>query len=395
MKQETVIINATVYTGFAKLKDCGIHLDGSGFISDIFDMRRYPKKTFSSNAKIINAAGLIVSPGFIDTHIHGFGGYGTEDLSVESILQMSKKLIDFGVTGFLPTIYTDKLEKMIAGERSIVEAMGKEEGARILGINVEGPFISAKRIGAQNPEGLQEPSIEIFDKIVDEGQGHVVCMTVAPELHNMRDVGLRALKRNVVLLAGHTDASYENIYEGIQCGILHSTHFFNAMSRLHHRNPGTVGAIMIHPEMKCEIIADGYHVHPELIKLLLRQKPLSNIVLITDALKPTQQTEGELLANDVPVILGSQGAFVKKDNPELIEGSALTMKKAVENMTNWGIPLEDSITMACTNPARIYDFKKIGKLIPGYCSDIAIYDKSFNIRGVYIKGKLKVNNGLI
>ena len=270
-----------------------------------------------------------IIPGLIDSHIHGIGGFGTEDNTPDSILGMSERLADFGVTRFLPTIYTDSEENMMDGVKAIVEAMGKEKGAIIHGVNLEGPFISSKRIGAQNPSGRKDVDLDLFHRFLEAGKGHITCMTVAPELKHMRQLALEARKHNVVLLAGHTDATYENIIEGMQCGILHSTHFFNAMSRLHHRNPGTVGAIMIQNNMKAEIICDGVHVHPELVKLLIRDKPLDNIVMVTDSLKPTKQRMGKLYANGVSASINEEGAFVSKENKDLFLGSALTMLKGL------------------------------------------------------------------
>ncbi|MDD3366693.1 MAG: N-acetylglucosamine-6-phosphate deacetylase, partial [Sphaerochaetaceae bacterium] len=291
----TVLINGTVITGSIKIPDCGLFIDADGTIGDIFNMKRFQQKRFPASAEIIDVQGAFITPGFIDTHLHGIGGFGTDDASHTSILGMSERLADFGVTGFFPTIYTDKLENMLDAIRAVVKAIGDEKGAEILGIHVEGPFISEIRVGAQNPEGIQPVNFDVFNAIIEAGKGHVVCMTVAPELKGMRELALHASKKGIVLLAGHTNATYENIIEGMQVGILHSTHFFNAMSRLHHRNPGTVGAILIEQDMQCEVIADGVHVHKELVKLLLRDKQVRNVGLITDSLKPTKQEAGPMI----------------------------------------------------------------------------------------------------
>jgi N-acetylglucosamine-6-phosphate deacetylase len=327
-------------------------------------------------------------PGFIDSHIHGIGGYGTEDCNPNSILGMSERLADFGVTAFMPTVYTDKLDRMLASTKAIVQAMGKEKGAKIMGVNIEGPFISPLRLGAQNPAGVQPVNIEIFNQLIAAGEGKVICMTVAPELKRMRELALLARKENIVLLAGHTDATYENIMEGMQCGIFHSTHFFNAMSRLHQRNPGTVGAILIQRDMQCEIICDGVHVHQELVKLLLREKPSDNIVMVTDSLKPTKQRTGPLTADGVPCVLNSEGAFVSAEDPELFLGSALTMLQGVKNVVNWEVPLQQAVQMSSSNPARIYSFNKQGLLVPGYQADIVILDQNLQLKGLFINGDL-------
>lgn len=387
MSVKYVLINGTVLSGVAKIDNCALAINDEGKIEDVFRMKRLDEQNYSSSVTLIDVKGAYITPGLIDTHLHGIGGYGTEDCSVDSILGMSERLADFGVTSFLPAVYTDKLDKMIAATKAIVGAMGKEKGAIIEGVNLEGPFISPKRIGAQSPDGLQEVSLDVFNQLYEAGEGKIVCMTVAPELKHMRTLALEAQKKGIVLLAGHTDAAYENIIEGMQCGILHSTHFFNAMSRLHHRNPNCVGAIMIQQDMKAEIICDGIHVHPELVKLLLREKPLSNIVMVTDSLKPTMQKEGQLTANGMPAQL-VDGAFVSAQDNSLFLGSSLTMLKGLENLVEWGIPIDQAIQMACSNPARIYNFEKKGALIPGYTANVAIINRDFSLGGLFINGKL-------
>ncbi len=388
----TVLLNGTIITGSAKLHDCGVFIDAEGKIGDIFNMKRYRQKSFPRDAEVIDVSGAYISPGFIDTHIHGIGGYGTEDASPDSIIGMSERLADFGVVGFFPTIYTDSTDCMIASIEAVVDAIGKERGASILGIHIEGPFISSERLGAQHPDGVKPVDIALFNRLVEAGKGHVVCMTVAPEIKGMRELALTAIKRGIVLLAGHTNATYENIIEGMQVGILHSTHFFNAMSRLHHRNPGTVGAIMIEDDMQCEVIADGVHVHPELVKLLLREKQVRNVVLVTDALKPTMQESGELIANGELALLHADGAFHRATDPDTILGSSLTMLQGVKNLVKWEVPIESAVQMATSNPARIYDLALMGRLTPGYLANIVVFDDEFSVKGLFIRGTLIRNH---
>ncbi|MFA6775865.1 MAG: N-acetylglucosamine-6-phosphate deacetylase [Sphaerochaetaceae bacterium] len=388
MGTPTVLTNGTIVTGFAQLDNCALYIDENGLIGDIFNMQRLGQKEFPENTLRIDVQNAYIIPGMIDSHIHGIGGFGTEDCSPESILGMSERLADYGVSAFLPTVYTNLPEDMIKAEKAIVQAMGNEKGAKIMGINLEGPFISPKRINAQNPEGVHAVDTELFEQLIKAGQGHVVCMTVAPELKNMRELALLARRENIVLLAGHTDATYENMMEGIQCGILHTTHFYNAMSPLHHRNPGCVGAVLIHEEMQCEIICDGVHVHPELVKLLLREKPVSNIVMVTDSLKPTKQKIGPFYANGMKAVLSEQGVWVSENDPTLFLGSALTLQKAVKNVVGWGIPLSNAVQMTSTNPARIYGFRNMGMLIPDYTADVTVLDKTFQLKGLFVNGKL-------
>jgi N-acetylglucosamine-6-phosphate deacetylase len=372
----TVLINGTIVTGSAKLQNCGLFIDSEGNIGDIFNMKRFQQKRFPPGTETIDVKGAFIAPGFIDTHIHGIGGFGTEDAKTESILGMSERLADFGVAGFFPTIYTDTTERMLASIEATVEA----------------PFISSARLGAQNADGVKPVDLTLFDRIIEAGKGHIVCMTVAPELKGMRELALTAIKRGIVLLAGHTNATYENIIEGMQVGILHSTHFFNAMSRLHQRNPGTVGAILIEQDMQCEVIADGVHVHPELVKLLLKDKQVRNVVLVTDSLKPTMQKSGELLSNKEIAILADDGAFHRADDPDVMLGSSLTMLQGVKNLVDWEVPIESAIQMATANPARIYDLSLMGRLTPGYLANIVVFDEDFIVKGLFIRGTMIRDN---
>jgi N-acetylglucosamine-6-phosphate deacetylase len=212
-------------------------------------------------------------------------------------------------------------------------------------------------------------------------------MTVAPEIKGMRELALYCIKKGIVLQAGHTDAKYENMAEGMQAGILHSTHLFNAMSKLDHRNPNAVGSILIHPEMSCEIIADGFHVHPDLFKLLLRDKPVDKIVLVTDSLKPTEQREGPFFANGEEVVF-HDGVFHRKID-DIIAGSALTMIRGVKNLVNFGFSVEDAVKTASFNPAQVMRYRGKGTIIPGSDADLVVFDRGFNILASIVGGVLK------
>jgi len=302
---------------------------------------------------------------------------------------MSRTLAQFGVTAFNPTLYPSEPDTMIASIKAVVDAMGKESGARIMGLHLEGPFISPDRLGVQRPETLSSVHIELMERLWTASEGHIVNMTVAPEIKGMRELALYCIKKNIVLQAGHTNATYENMVEGMQAGILHSTHIFNAMSEMHHRNPGAAGAILIHPEMTCELIADGFHVHPDLIRLLVRDKPLDKIVLVTDSLKPTEQRTGNLIANGEEVIY-HDGCFHRKKD-DVIAGSALTMINGVKNLMSYGLPVENAVKFASMNPAQVMKYSRQGALIPGFDADVVVFDKYCNVLATIIKGSIKKN----
>lgn len=383
MTPEICIHNATVLNGYTTMKNCAVLINQHKII-DVFNEERFHKKNFKPNTKFIDAQKAYITPGFIDTHIHGIGGFGTEDCSTQSILNMSKILPQYGVTSFIPTLYAAPKEILIPNIKAIVQAKGKEQGAQILGIHLEGPFISPQRLGVQSPQAISPVDLDFMQELWDVSEGLIINMTVAPELKNMRNLALFCISKGIVLQAGHTNATYEQMIEGMQVRILHVTHLFNAMSRIHHRDPGAVGAVFIHPELSCEIIADGIHINPEIIKFLLTCKSLDKIVLVTDSLKPTHQTTSPLVANGEEVYF-DKCFYRKSDNT--IAGSALTMLDSVQNIVSYGFTLEQAIHMATTNPARIMHQDQLGLIAPGYDANLIILDSNFNVKQAIIQGK--------
>ena len=382
------------------MENCAV-LAEDGFISDVFSERRFKQRSFNPKDLIIDVEGAYIAPGFIDTHVHGTGGYGTEDsvfcdpelddktaieTGMQAMLDMSLLLAEQGVTAFNPTLYPSEPTLMLRAVKAVSSAQGREEGARIMGLHLEGPFISPDKLGVQKSETVMPVDIGFMEKLWVASNGSIVNMTIAPELKGMRNLALFCIKKGIVLQAGHTDAKYENMVEGMQAGILHSTHLFNAMSRLDHRNPNAAGAILIHNEISCEIIADGFHVHPDLLKLLTRDKPIDKIVLITDALKPTEQKEGPLLANGEEVAF--QGGAFRRVQDGVIAGSGLTMIRGVKNLVDGGLSLSNAVKTASFNPAQIMGYAMQGAIIPGRLADITVFDKDFDVRLVMVGGKI-------
>ena len=378
------------------MEQCSVLVE-DGYISDVFSQKRFEQRCFDPSVKIIDVNGAYIAPGFIDTHIHGAGGFGVEDsvfckngdpekTGADSVLSLSKLLAEKGVTAFNPTLYPSEPELMLRAVRSVVSAMGREEGARIMGLHLEGPFLSPERPGIMRTEDIQPVNLEFLDALWEASQGHIVNMTVAPELKGMRELALSCLKKGIILQAGHTNANYENMVEGMQKGILHSTHLFNAMSKLDHRNPNAVGAILIHTEMSCEIIADGFHVHPKLLGLLVRDKPIDKIVQVTDCLKPAGQETGPFFANGDEVEL--RGGIYHRISDGVIAGSGFSLIKGVKNLSAAGFSLEDAVKTASFNPAQVMRYNRQGSIIPGKLADITVFNDTFEIGLVMIGGKI-------
>jgi N-acetylglucosamine-6-phosphate deacetylase len=412
MMSPICLYNGTVLTGIAAMENCAVLVEG-GKVADVFSRKRFEQKRFSADTRIIDVEGAFIAPGFIDTHIHGFGGYAANDVSggandngggnaapgganggAEPVLEMSRLLAQYGVTAFNPTLYPAEGDAMLREVRAAASAMGRETGARIMGLHLEGPFISPEKLGVQRPETLRPVDIPFMEQLWEAAAGRIVNMTVAPELKGMRELALFCIKKGIILQAGHTDAKYENMVEGMQAGILHSTHLFNAMSRLDQRNPNAAGAILIHPEMSCEIIADGFHVHPDLFKLLLRDKPVGKIVLVTDGLKPTEQKEGPFMANGEEMVFHG-GVFHRKSD-DVIAGSALTMIRGVQNLVSFGFSLEDAVKTAAFNPAQVMRYRGKGAIIPGFNADLTVCARNaetgnFTVLLVIAEGLIKKN----
>src|SRR5574344_921441 len=380
--------NGVVLNGISRMESRAVLING-GRIEEVFSEGRFAQKTFAPDVKILDVHGAYIAPGLIDTHIHGFKGHGTDDCTTENILKMSEDLVQYGVTSFNPTMYPSSEEKMISAIKNIVAAMGHETGAQIMGIHLEGPFISPEKLGVQRSETVRAVDLTLMNRLWEASQGHIVNMTVAPELKHMRSLALDCLGKGIVIQAGHTDASYSNMVEGMQAGIIHSTHLFNAMSQMQQRNPGAVGAVLIHSEMSCEIIADGVHVHPDLFKLLLRDKTADQIVLVTDSLTPTEQQAEHLFANGEEVVF-ENGCFHRKAD-DVIAGSALTLMHGVANFVKFGATVQDAVKCATSIPARIMHYAKKGMLIPGYDSDVIVFDDAFNLKVIMARGTLIKN----
>ena len=380
MESAICLHNATVLTGFSAMPDCAVYIKNNK-IANVYSEARFKQKNFDKKVKIIDVNGAYVTPGFIDSHIHGIGGYSADDGDYKSILKMSEILPKFGITSFIPTIGATPEKELIKKIKAVLKAMGKEKGANILGIHLEGPFLSPEKIGGQEKNGISPVNMEYLKRIISAGKGKIINMTVAPELKYMRELALYCLENGIILQAGHTNATYAQMIEGMQAGIFHATHMFNAMRAMHHREPGTVGAILTHPEMSCELIADGVHVNSHLFKLLTQCKLMSQIVLVSDSLKYAK-TE---IPADVDLYFDK---CFKRKSDDVIMGSGSTVLDGFQNLIKHGFSVENAVQTATFNPARILKQENKGRIIPGMDADMNVFDKNFNLQLSIIKGRI-------
>lgn len=339
-------------------------------------------------ALVVDARGMIVAPGFIDLHIHGTGGGDTSDCKVESIRKMSSTLVRFGTTSFLPTIYPARQLEMVRRVSTVRRAMEMTpEGAEILGVHLEGPFLNPRRKGALREKDLRFPSVEEFFGLLEASNNTIRLISVAPELPGAVGLIRECRSRGIRVAVGHSDASHEEMSVGINAGINHVTHVFNALRRTHHRDPGVMGTVLTNPEITVELIADMHHVHPVVVNLLLLAKPADKICLITDSLR-IAGLRGKRFTADGRKVTVADG--VAKLSDGTIAGSVLTLNRAVRNMAATGmVPLEKALKMASIIPARVLGVNhRKGNILPGSDADIVVMDRNFNVQMTMVGGKI-------
>lgn len=338
-----------------------------------------------SEDEIIHGQGRYLSPGFIDIHIHGAGNHDTMDGTFEALDTISKTIANHGTTGFLPTTMTVSLKDINTAVEVAKEAQGNVGGASILGVHLEGPFISKMAIGAQNPNFVEKPTLENFKEMVGQNMDFIKNITIAPEVDGALELIPYLRENNINVSMGHTKATYEEAMEGIKAGVNHSTHLFNAMTPFTHREPGVVGAIF-DTDITTETISDGVHISYPSLRTAYKVKTTDKVLLITDAMMACGMPDGTYSLGGQPVISKNGAARLESG---ALAGSILTMDKAVQNVYhNTDLPLHEVIKMASYNGAKFIGVEdKKGKIALNFDADLLILDESLEVQHVYIAGK--------
>ena len=331
----------------------------------------------------------IVVPGFIDEHIHGAGGADAMDGTVEALQTISEFLAREGTTGFLATTMTQSPENITNALKAVkkVREKGEYKGAEVLGVHLEGPFISPKHVGAQPLEYVATPDAELFDKYNEASGNSIKIVTLAPEVEG----GLGLVKHlnniGVVASVGHTGGKYADVVNAVAAGATNVTHTYNAQTGLHHREAGVVGAAMLLDELNCEMICDTIHVSVPAIKLVIKNKPHDKYTLITDAMRAKGMPDGKSE-------LGGQDVFVNNGEARLADGtlagSVLKMNVAVKNLVEKaGVPFTDAIDFATYNPAKnIGVLNERGTIEVGKRADLAVLNSDFEVLYTLVNGKI-------
>ena len=376
---EYALIGATIITPYMEIKN------GTLLVSEnkIFAVGREENIVIPEGMKRIDVSGLTMLPGFIDIHIHGSLGIGASD-SFEGLKRIYEYLPSTGTTSWLPTIMDEK------GINTIVSAMREQKsGSEILGIHMEGPFLAPKNIPGTPHEEPRYPNLKEYEDMLKLAEGNITLMGLAPELDGALPVIREMGRTGVVAAVAHSKATYEQLMAGVDAGIRHVTHTFNVMSGLHHRKPGVAGGALVCDALTTELIADGYHVSPVAMEILLRCKGIEKVALISDNTRYAGLEDG--IYDDVEVkdgIVRRVGFTGETDGT--MAGSIWPLDSNIRTIKRFlGRSLKEISIMASCIPAKVAGvYQNKGSLEAGKDADITLLDENWNVIKCIIGGKL-------
>jgi N-acetylglucosamine-6-phosphate deacetylase len=337
---------------------------------------------------VIDGDGQILIPGMIDVHIHGAEGFDMMDGTIQSVEAVSRACARTGCTSFLATSVSSTLDDLLKMIKNVKEVAGKEPGAQLIGLHIEGPYLNVKRKGMQNERYLRHPDLDEMKSIIETSGSLLKMVTLAPELPGGLEM-IRFLKEKGIIAAiAHSDATYEDAKLAFQSGASHVTHCFNGMRPIHHRDPGVVIAAFEESSVSVQAIVDDVHLHPAIVRLIYREKGPDKMVLITDALQAMGMGDGTYLfgGHEVKVSHG-----VAKLSDGTLASSTVTMNEALEKAVKSGIPLKDAVIMATQTPADILGMSNKGRIEPGADADLVLMNDQFEVLWTIVNGKIVYN----
>jgi len=338
-----------------------------------------------------DARGRIIAPGFIDIHIQGAGGADILDANPDALKAISQTCARFGTTGFLATTIfkpNQKNQHLSIAAQYVGRNLG---GANLLGIHLEGPFISPQKRGMVQPDCLASPSLQLLDKILDATNGRLKIMTIAPELPDCLPVIRRLVKAGIIASFGHSNATYEQTLDGFEAGISHVTHLFNAMPSIHHRSPGPLIAIFQTKQVTTQLIADGVHIHPAVLKLTFEILGPNRIIPITDGMQAMGLNDGKFIYNGLEC--ESKNGTARYKDGTLI-GTALGLSQLLARLMNFtNCPLDVAIKTVTENPAKLLGLEdKKGAIAPGKDADLVLLEPDCSVHTTIVAGKIVFQN---
>lgn len=367
---KTMIINARVLMHAQRCVKEEAVLIEDGTILDIASECELPHAE-----QVIDAEGLYLAPGLLDTHTHGIGGFDFNTCTAQAIEEIIALEHAEGVTGFLASLVVEN--HAMTMER--LQLLDSQVTDSLLGIHLEGPFLNPKQKAVMKEEFLRLPNIEEFRQFL-RVSSHVSSMTIAPELPDTQRLIKEGTRQGIVMNIGHSMADAQQVMQAQRNGAKGITHLYNAMSQHEHRNPGVVTGALL-SDLMCELIVDGFHVHPDVVHATYRALGDDRIILISDANPYKAVADGEYPFSGKNIVIQDGKATVKETGR--IAGSTLAMNTALRNMCRYtGCSVESAVRMAAYNPARLYGWKK-GSIEPGYDADLMLMDDAFHIHRVW------------
>lgn len=344
-------------------------------------------REIDAGAQVFDATGKLIAPGFIDIHIHGAAGAMCESADPAQVRGIAAALARFGVTGFLATLATMPAKELRSAVAAIAKVIDQESGARILGIHLEGPYLSKWRAGAQAVPFMRPPSVAEVDELQEIAGGRIRLVTIAPETEGALELIGALRDRGIAASIGHSNASTDEMLAGVGAGATHVTHLFNAMRELHHREPGPIGVGLTEDALSVELICDGHHLHPRIVDLAFRAKPDGKVVMVSDAVAALGLPDGWCEMFGVVCII-SGGAVRLRDGGNLA-GSCLSLDRAVRNVHGWlpHLPLERILRAASTAPAAVIGEEVTGEIAEGKAADLVVLDDRLEVATTLVRGK--------
>ena len=361
--------------------------DGTFQVKDVFveDHKIVATEAEVSDKTVVDANGYKLIPGLVDVHSHGACGHDFCDCDVEGVKEILRFEKAHGITSYCPTSMTLSKEMLVDIFATAKEADGIADGARVIGINMEGPFISASKKGAQAEENILQCDYEYFCRLQKAAKGLIKLVDLAPEEPGAMEF-IEKAKDEVVISLAHTASDYDTAKEAIQRGASHATHLYNAMPPLNHRNPGVIGAVRDSETCHAELICDGVHIHPSVIRATFAMFGAKRMILISDSMRATGLNDGDYTLGGQPVKVKGNLATLHDGT---IAGSATNLMDCVRFVVKKvGLPFETAVMCASENPAKeIGIFHEVGSISAGKKADFVLLDKDLNIVSVYVDGK--------
>ncbi len=383
----TIISGARILTPDESIESGDVRIGDDGRIAGVAEAIAEPP-----SAVRVDMRGATLVPGFIDLHVHGGGGFSLATNHAEEIRSYARWVVRHGVTSFLATICAESVAPAMGFVRTAASVAGAiEGGATLLGINLEGPFVSPDRGGALPASWISLPDGRILEELLEAAEGNLRLMTVAPEVGGAGDLMRKLIERGIVVSVGHSDSDYAGALAAFRSGASHVTHAFNAMRQFHHRDPGPIGAALESPGVTIEMIADGVHLHPAAVRLLVGSFGAGRIALVTDGVAPAGLDGGVFRIGEREARL-REGRMLLDDGT--IAGSAATMDGVVRNLVTWNVAgLADAVTMASAVPARVLGLaQRKGRLATGFDADIVALDDDLNVIQTWVGGRAAYSN---